>query len=257
MSNASSEDFTRLVQPDRVHRRVYSDPGVFAVEMDRVFGRAWIYLAHESQVRHAGDWIATTLAGRAVVVVRHSDNSVRVLHNRCGHRGALVAAGPRGTVKTFLCSHHGWSFRTDGALDSVPAREGYNGTAFDEGSPDSGMPPVPRVASYRGFVFASLAADGPSLVDFLGPVALSLDNMVDRSPEGDIEIAGGSFHLLHRNNWKIYLENLQDGVHALPTHQSTFEPARQAAREATDALSKMQAEAIAANSQPPRAMAEL
>ncbi len=257
LPNASTEDFTRLVKPDRVHRRVYADPAVFAVEMDRVFGRAWIYLAHESQVRREGDWVAATLAGRPVVVVRHPDGSVHVLHNRCGHRGAIVAAGARGTVKTFQCSHHGWTFHTDGGFDTMPAREGYDGTAFDPAGAESGMPPVARVASYRGFVFASLAADGPSLDDFLGPVARSLDNMVDRSPEGEIEIAGGSFQLLHRNNWKIYLENLQDGVHALPTHQSTFEPARQAAREATDALSIMQAEAIAANSQPPRAMAEL
>ncbi|MSQ69899.1 MAG: hypothetical protein EXR27_01240 [Betaproteobacteria bacterium] len=256
-SDTATEEFARLVESDRVHRRVYTDPVIFEAEMQRVFARAWIYVAHESQIPRAGDFTTTTLAGRPVVVVRHADGSVRALHNRCAHRGAIVAAGPGGNARTFQCSHHGWTYRTDGALDAIPAREGYAGSALDPHAAQSGMPALARVTSYRGFVFASLAPDGPDLVSFLGPVALSLDNMVDRSPEGAIEIAGGSFRLLHRNNWKIYLENLQDGVHALPTHQSTFEPARRAAREATDPLSKMQAEAVAANSQSPRAMAEV
>jgi phenylpropionate dioxygenase-like ring-hydroxylating dioxygenase large terminal subunit len=88
------------------------------------------------------------------------------------------------------------------------------------------MPPVPRVAAYRGFVFASLAADGPSLADFLGPIASSFDDLVDRAPEGEIEIAGGTFKHTYNGNWKLYLENLLDAAHPLFVHQSSIEAAK-------------------------------
>jgi len=38
----SRERLGMLVQSDRVHRSVYADPGVFDLEMQRIFGRAWL-----------------------------------------------------------------------------------------------------------------------------------------------------------------------------------------------------------------------
>ncbi len=35
-----------LVQPDRVHRSVYLDEDIFDLEMERIFGRAWMYVGH-------------------------------------------------------------------------------------------------------------------------------------------------------------------------------------------------------------------
>ena len=81
-----------LVQPDRVHRAVYTDPALFTLEMDRIFGRAWLVIGHESQVRETGDYFTTRMGREPVIVARHEDGSVRVLINRCAHRGAMVCA---------------------------------------------------------------------------------------------------------------------------------------------------------------------
>jgi phenylpropionate dioxygenase-like ring-hydroxylating dioxygenase large terminal subunit len=236
-----------LVEHGRVHRRVYTDPAIFALEQERIFGRAWLFVGHESQVAKPGDFSTTVLAGQPVVMIRSEDGAVRVLFNRCPHRSAVVAAERAGHVDLFRCAYHGWTFRLDGALQSIPREEDYAGTGFDRA--DCSMKPLPRAASYRGFVFASLAADGPDLPEFLGPAAANLDNMVERAPGGELEVAGGCFETLQRNNWKIYLENLHDGAHPMIVHQSSIMAARNAAAQAPDFLTRFRAEVVAANGQ--------
>jgi phenylpropionate dioxygenase-like ring-hydroxylating dioxygenase large terminal subunit len=236
-----------LAEDGRVHRRVYTDPAIFELELRRIFGRAWLYVGHESQVRKEGEYFTATLARQPVVMVRCADGAVRVLFNRCAHRGALVAAERAGHTEMFRCGYHGWTYRLDGKLQSIPREEDYAGTGFDRGCAD--MQLLPRAAAYRGFVFASLAADGPDLAEFLGPAAANLDNMVARAPEGELEIAGGCFDTLQRNNWKIYLENLHDGAHPMIVHQSSFAAARNAAAAAGDSLTRFRAEVVAANGQ--------
>lgn len=216
----------KLVEPGRVHRRVYSDPAIFEAEMERIFGRAWVYVGHESQIREPGDFATTRIGRKPMVLTRHSDGSIKVIHNQCAHRGALVVAQDKGHAEEFVCCYHGWTYGTDGKLIRVPLKHGYP-AHFDPDAPGTSMVQAPRVESYRGFVFASLAKDGPSLTDFLGYMATSLDDMVDRAPDGDLEVAGGVFKHAFDGNWKLYLENLCDAAHPLFVHQSSIEAARE------------------------------
>jgi phenylpropionate dioxygenase-like ring-hydroxylating dioxygenase large terminal subunit len=94
------------------------------------------------------------------------------------------------------------------------------------------MLPVPRVKSYRGFIFASEANDGPDLEEWLGHMATSLDDMIDRAPGGEIEVAGGVFKHAYDGNWKVYFENLCDAAHPLFTHRSSIDAAQQQSDDA-------------------------
>ncbi|HYM02861.1 MAG TPA: aromatic ring-hydroxylating dioxygenase subunit alpha [Stellaceae bacterium] len=210
-----------LVESDRVHRSIYIDPALFELEMERIFGRAWIYVGHESQVKNAGDYVATSIGRQPVVMSRHGDGKVHVLFNRCGHSGAKVVGDREGNVKFFRCCYHGWTFKTDGSLLAVPVRSGYEGTSFDMTDPRYGMMKVPRMEIYRGFVFASLSDEGPDLQSYLGDSRSSMDDMVDRSPEGALEVIGGCFRVVFRANWKIFLENLNDTMHPMVVHESS------------------------------------
>lgn len=226
----SNDELAGLVRPDSVHKRVYTDPHIYELEMERIYGRAWVYVGHESQVPQPGDYHTTRLGDQDVVMVRAQTGAVHVLYNRCPHKGAkLVAEGDGCAGKFFRCPYHAWTFRFDGSHLSAPLRGGFEGTRYDPADPDFSMRRLARVDSYRGFVFASQASQGPDLREFLGGAASSIDNLCDRSPVGQVEVAGGTFKVLQQSNWKVFYENLHDTMHARVTHESSFVAAREEA----------------------------
>ena len=219
-------DLEGLAQEDRAHRRLYSDPAVFELEMERIFGRAWLYVAHESELKAPGDFVASRMARLPVLATRDSEGGINVLVNRCGHRGAVVCQEERGNSRAFRCPYHGWAYRNDGSLLGVPNRQTWP-EGFDFSQPDLRMPRVPRVATYRGFVFASLAPRGIDLVRYLGPAATAIDDLMDRAPLGEIERAGGTVKYMLNANWKIPTENYNDFGHNTATHESSYSVAKQ------------------------------
>jgi benzoate/toluate 1,2-dioxygenase subunit alpha len=213
-----TDEIGRLVEPGRVHRRVYTDADVFELEMERIFGRAWLFVGHTSQVPNPGDYITTELGRQPVIMTRHHDGSVRVLLNRCTHRGAKVANERCGHATRLVCLYHGWTFDTDGTLVGVPVPEGCGDHFRKE---EFGLARAPRVGEYRGFVFASLAADGPSLDDHLGPMKGNIDDLVDRAPDGALAFDAGMHRYVYDGNWKLQIENVLDSYHVPFGHAST------------------------------------
>ncbi len=207
----------KLVEDDRVHRDVYTSPEIFQLEMERLWSRAWIYAGHASQVPNAGDYITVDIAAQPLIMVRHTDGSIRMLLNRCAHKGTKVVYDFAGnTGKTFRCPYHAWTYRTDGTLLNIPLREGYEGTRLPEG-----LHAIRNIEIYRGFVFVRLAEKGLGFREFFGDSLSSIDNLADRSPEGELEIVGGCLRYLHNCNWKMYVENLNDTMHPMIAHASS------------------------------------
>jgi len=103
----TASELRARILPGRVHRSLYTDPGIFALEMERIFGRAWIYVGHDSQVPQPGDFCQTRIGLKPMLMVRQADGGVRVLHNQCAHRGAMVVAAETGQAQEFRCCYHG------------------------------------------------------------------------------------------------------------------------------------------------------
>ncbi|MEX2126131.1 MAG: Rieske 2Fe-2S domain-containing protein [Woeseia sp.] len=223
----NKQDLTEMVSESAVDRRVYIDPDIFELEMKRIWGRAWIYVAHESQIPRPGDFFTTVLARQPVLLVRQDEEHVNLFFNRCAHKGAKVVELESGRASLIRCGYHGWTYRTDGSCHSITGGEqAYASQGLTKSSPCMSLGRVPRVDSYRGFIFASLASDAPQLRAWLGPTATSIDNMVDRSPEGKLEVTGGVLRYHHDSNWKFFIENLNDMMHAMIAHQSSAQTAR-------------------------------
>jgi phenylpropionate dioxygenase-like ring-hydroxylating dioxygenase large terminal subunit len=231
MQRHSAEDLSQLVQPARVHRSVYTDSQIFERELECIFGAAWTYVGHESQIKNIGDFICTRVGRKPVIVVRDAAGKIQVLHNQCAHRGSMVVASDKGHTDEFQCCYHGWTYHLDGHIKAIPLQHGYP-KDFDLKNSKTSMWQFPRVASYREFIFVSQASDGPSLEESLGYMTTSLDDMVDRAPDGEIEVAGGMFKHTYNGNWKLYLENLCDAAHPWFTHRSSIDAAQQQSDDA-------------------------
>jgi phenylpropionate dioxygenase-like ring-hydroxylating dioxygenase large terminal subunit len=201
---------------------VYLDPGLFDLEMQRLWRNAWIYVGHDSQVPAPGDFYTAQVGSEPVILLRGADSKVRVLPNRCSHKGTKLVSVTRGRCQAGLlrCPYHGWTYRLDGTLRAVPLKGGYVGEACASGDPLRGLPEI-NSFNYRGFVFARLAGVGMEFHEFFGDSLSSIDNMVDRSPEGRLEVAGGVLRYLHDCNWKMYVENLNDAMHPMVAHESS------------------------------------
>lgn len=220
--DTDSDRLADLVRPDRVHRRLYTDPAIFAQEMVRVFAQTWVFVAHESQVPEPNSFFRARLGLRPVIVTRDKNGDLHVLFNRCAHRAATVCREDSGKAKSFVCPYHGWTFRNDGALVGVPWEGGY-GDDFDMNEFSLGA--APRVESYRGFVFATLNVDAPSLVDHLGAAAPWLDYWIDRAPDGEVFLTSGAHRMAYRGNWKLAFDNAGDGYHPAFSHRSLLKMA--------------------------------
>lgn len=228
----SADTIKGLVTPFAVHKSVYTDQAIFDMEMERIFGTVWLYVAHESQLHAAGDFVRARLGTQDYLVTRSENGQINVLQNRCTHRGATLCNELRGKASRMVCGYHQWMFDLEGKLRGVPHRQSYP-EGFDLEAPQNALKQAPRVASYRGFVFASLSQHGPSLEDFLGPMRGAIDNLVDRSPVGRIELCDTSFRLEFKANWKVHHENANDTIHPGVVHSSSVMTARQHRSEPT------------------------
>ena len=209
-------DWDWLVQEDRAHRVLYTDPNIFQDEMTKIFGAAWVYLAHVSQIPRNDDFVTTRLGLRPIIVLRDSQGTIRALYNRCTHRGSTVCRLDRGSAKAFQCPYHGWTFLNTGKLTGVPWPDGY---ACDFKDSKFNLAQVPRVDLYRGFVFGTLNPDAPPLLDYLGPVTTPIDEWLDRHPGGRVVFCEAN-RLKYKGNWKLAYDNSCDGYHVVFSHRS-------------------------------------
>jgi benzoate/toluate 1,2-dioxygenase alpha subunit len=147
------EAIRALVRPDEIHRDAYVDPELFDLEMEQLWRHTWIYVGHDSQVPNPGDFYTTQLAREPVIMVRGSDGLVRVLPNRCAHKGTRLVSAVHGKCLGGMlrCPYHGWTYRLDGRLRTVPhkacvkCRRSTIAASCSPGSPRTG--PTSRTTS--------------------------------------------------------------------------------------------------------------
>lgn len=212
----------QLIRPDQVHGSLYTDEAIFQAELERIWYRTWVYVGHTSEVPMPNDYILKSIGLEEIIMVRDKDGGVNLLHNRCPHRGNRVCVTSHGNARSFTCAYHGWNFSNDGRLRGYPYPAGFQ---QDLRGGEMGLGRVARVAIYKGFVFGSLAATGPTLEEHLGHAREAIDSLVTNSPQGEIELTAGFLQHKVRSNWKFLVENETDGYHPQVVHASVFDVA--------------------------------
>jgi phenylpropionate dioxygenase-like ring-hydroxylating dioxygenase large terminal subunit len=209
--------FDRLIKRDKVHGSLYTDAAIFTEELRKIWYRSWVFVGHETEVPQPGDYVRKRLGLQDIIMTRDRDGILHLLLNRCAHRGNQVCNDAKGNASAFRCPYHGWTYRNDGELVGFPFFKGYGQRKLD-----LALGRVPRVDSYHGFVFASFASEGPSLLEHLGAAAGEIDRLVRLSPAGRVELTAGWLQHQTRANWKLLVENETDGYHPQFVHGSIF-----------------------------------
>ena len=199
-----------------VDRRIFWDPDIYERELERIFARCWLFVAHESQLSKTGDYVTASMGQDAVIVSRASDQKIHVSLNSCPHRGNRICFSDSGNTRAFVCNYHGWGFGLDGSLKGMPEERLYRHTpGFHK--KNWGLKQA-RVETYRGLVFATFDAEAPTLACYLGDFRWYLDAVL-AAEEGGTEFLPGVTRSVIASNWKFPADNfVGDIYHALWTH---------------------------------------
>ena len=186
---------------------LYRDPEVFEREREAIFARTWQYLGLEADLVRPGDYLAETLAGFPIVVVRDDEGVLRGYHNVCRHRaGPLVGEAKGRCDREFVCRFHEWRYGFDGRLREPTGFEAGDGLNLA----DYALFPV-LVEVWRGFIFVNLDAAAAPLAEQLQP----LDERLGHQPRRSAKVRDR--HPV-ACNWKVFVENYLDGYHKEGVH---------------------------------------
>ena len=258
----SSSDLSRWSQPgsSRVPFWAYTDEQLYQRELEKIFyGPHWCYVGLEVEIPKTGDFRLSHVGERQVVMVRDRkksgsdskfvserssaisgpangrptklesdpdffDHGIRVVENRCAHRGVRFCQNPQGNVRSFVCPYHQWTYKLNGDLAGLPFKDGVREGGCANAEVQGGMPAgfdikdhgltKLRVAVLHGLVFATFSEDAEALEDYLGPNVMPWLDRIFKGPDGvrKLTLLGYNRQRIP-GNWKLMMENIKDPYH--------------------------------------------
>ncbi len=251
---ASSPALSRWSEPgsSRVPFWAYTDRELYWRELEAIFyGAHWCYVGLEVEIPNLGDYKLSHIGERQVLLVRDRkklgsdskfaaarsaadagpadgrsaklesdpnflDDGIRVVENRCAHRGVRFCQNAHGNARSFVCPYHQWTYKLNGDLAGLPFKDGVkDGDHVNGGMPedfelkDHGLTKL-RVATLHGLVFATFSDQTEPLEDYLGPNVLP---WLERIFKGRTLTLLGYNRQRIPGNWKLMMENIKDPYH--------------------------------------------
>ncbi len=217
----------------RIPYWAYTDPSLYQRELERLFyGPHWNYIGLAIEIPKTGDYKLSWVGERQVIMVRDrvaprdrdTDHGIRVVENRCAHRGVRFCQPPMdgqtGNTRSFVCPYHQWTYKLNGDLAGLPFKDGVKadgpgGECVHGGMPEdfdlskNGLTKL-RVAVLHGLVFATFSEEAEPLEDYLGSEVMPWLNRIFQGRE--LRLLGTNRQRIP-GNWKLMMENIKDPYH--------------------------------------------
>lgn len=191
----------------------YADPERHRREVDVLFRRFPIILAHGSELAEPGAFMTHDATGVPILLTRTQAGEVKAFLNVCRHRGARVEDRPCGETRTFSCPYHAWTYDLEGRLRGMPQPEGFDGVERK----GLGLVELPAWERF-GLIWVRPSVDGEEIdIDaWLAPMAEQLGGL---NLDGHVVFRKWS---LDRNmSWRLALEGFQECYHFCSAHKHT------------------------------------
>ena len=230
-----------------LEREFHTDPGLYQLDLERIWRRGWLFAGHSGEAKRPGDYIVFEVDADSVIVMRGDDGAIHALHNTCRHRGMKLCETPSGHVARIVCPYHQWSYSRHGALLTCGGMDADG----DLDRRDFALRGV-HAREVGGLVFVCLA-DDPMPFD---GAAQALGALL--APQG-LERArvAATRRYEVRANWKLVWENNRECWHCetghpqyvranydtAPTHDAAL--ARDIAAQARATSARLQAHGLA------------
>lgn len=195
---------------------VYRDPGIFDLEMERIFRSDWVAVCAEAALAEPGDTLGIAVGGEPVALVRGADGRLRALSNTCRHRGTLLLDPGVGRLdgRHLVCPYHAWSYSDSGEFLGAPYSRGVTIER------EAHCLPSFRVEVWMGVVFVCLDEAAPSLAERLAGIP---EHLAEFAMEGFTEAAPIAEAEVWDANWKLIVENGMESYHLFRVHEKTLE----------------------------------
>lgn len=210
-----------LVDPaaGTVDRGLFVDEDIFQSEQEAIFTRAWLFVAHESQIPEPGDYFVSRMGTESVIVSRDRAGKIHVFLNSCRHRGMKVCRYDEGNTTSFTCPYHAWVYGSDGRLLGVPQQRELYPDLDKAAWP---LVEVAQLAVYKGTIWATWDASAPGFDDYMGDAITHLDLALDHRDgrPGGSELVAGVHKWIIPCNWKLPAENFLGDTYHNISHES-------------------------------------
>ena len=186
----------------------YTDPAFARLETERLWTKTWQVTCRTEDIPEIGDRVPYDAgSGLSLIIVRSGANEFKAFYNACRHRGTRLVNAPS-SGDAIRCPFHGWQWKPDGELKSVPCRWDFNGI-----SGNSHDLKEVQVGVWEGFIFVNPDPGAAPLKESLGVLPLAFEG---RGHAGRFTFAHVSKKI--RANWKTVLEAFLESYHVVETH---------------------------------------
>ena len=193
----------------------YNNAELTQLEIEQVFLRNWLFVAHSSQIPENGDYHCFEMSNERAIVVRGEDGEIRAFRNMCRHRASRVVAEQSGHCKNaFICPFHGWSYNLDGSLRTIPKPESFPELDRDQ----FGLKPL-DLEIWHGLIFIRFGGDGPALAEMWAQAEEEIGLYRIEEMDALSETYDFGFDL----DWKAVVDVDNEGYHVPIGHPELFD----------------------------------